>query len=140
MLGNAGGAGQSRIVRWQSRRSIAGASQGKGLGALFLRHLQRTRLLLHLVDCSDLPLEPPEVAWRIIRDEVASHSAELAARPTILVATKVEDEASRQRAQALATATGQSVLPISSATGAGLRDLVHAVSAMLSSLPKSRPV
>ncbi len=140
MLGIAAGAGESTIVLADIPGLIAGASQGKGLGDRFLKHVERTRLLLHLVDCSDLPLEPPEVAWRIIRDEVASHSAELAARPTILVATKVEDEASRQRAQALATATGQSVLPISSATGAGLRELIHAVSAMLSSLPKSRPV
>lgn len=118
---------------------IEGASDGRGLGDKFLKHIERTRLLLHLVDCSDLPLEPPEQAWRIIRDELQNHSADLAARPTIVVATKVEDEAARQRAQDLATRIGRSVLPISSATGAGLPELVHAVASMLSALPKTRP-
>jgi hypothetical protein len=113
-------------------------SAGKGLGDRFLKHIERTRLLLHLVDCGGLPMQPPAEAWRVVRQELDQHSADLAERPTLLVATKVEDEAGRLRAQELATASGQQVLPISSATGSGLRELVMAVWTMLSQLPRQR--
>lgn len=140
MLGIAQGYDESTFVLADIPGLIEGASAGKGLGDKFLKHVERTRLLLHLVDCSDMPLAAPADAWRVIRTELAQHSAELAARPTLVVATKVEDEAARARAQELATAVGQPVLPISSATGNGLRELVQAVTAMLATLPKTRPV
>jgi GTP-binding protein len=135
MLGIAQGPGDATFVLADIPGLIAGASAGKGLGDKFLKHVERTRLLLHLVDCGDLPLEPPADAWRIVRGELAGHSPQLAQRPSLVVATKVEDDAGRERAQALATAIGQPVLPISSATGAGLKELVLAVWSMLSSLP-----
>jgi GTP-binding protein len=138
MLGIARGSGETTFVVADIPGLIAGASAGKGLGDKFLKHVERTRLLLHLVDCSDLPMEPPATAWRIVRDELASHSADLASRPSLVVATKVEDEAGATRARELAAAVGLPVLPISSATGAGLPQLMHAVSAMLVELPKSR--
>lgn len=106
---------------------IEGASGGRGLGDKFLKHIERTRLLLHLIDCGDLPMAEPAEAWRLLRNEVAAYSAALAERPTIIVATKVEDAAARARAQVLADTIGQPVLPISSATGHGLSDLVAAV-------------
>ena len=109
------------------------------LGDKFLKHIERTRLLLHLVDCGDLPMQPPEEAWRVIRQELAGYAPELAHRPTVVVATKVEDEAGRARAQALATAIGQPVLAVSSATGTGLKDLVAAVWSVLSTLPRPFP-
>lgn len=138
MLGIAQGPGDATFVIADIPGLIEGASQGKGLGDKFLKHIERTRLLLHLVDCGDLPMAAPVDAWRVVRQELAQHSAELAARPTLVVATKVEDEAGRQRAQALATASGQPVLAISSATGDGLRELVLAVWTMLSQLPRAR--
>ena len=119
---------------------IEGASQGQGLGDKFLKHVERTRLLLHLVDCGDLPMEPPETAWRIIRQEIERHSKRLAATPALVVATKVEDERARDRAQQLATAVGAPVLPISSATGDGLRNLRIAVWTALTKLPRSSTV
>ena len=115
---------------------IEGASEGKGLGDKFLKHIERTRLLLHLVDCSAVPLDDPVKAWRMLREEVASYSDDMGRRPTIVVATKVEDEECRARAQALATAIQRPVLPISSATGQGLRELRAAVWSMLSELPR----
>jgi len=116
---------------------IAGASEGKGLGDKFLKHVERTRLLLHLVDCGDLPMEPPEQAWRIVRHELENHGQRLAGTPSLVVATKVEDERGRERAQELASAIGAPVLPISSATGAGLRELRIAIWAMLQKLPRT---
>ena len=101
---------------------IEGAHAGKGLGHQFLRHLERTRLLLHLVDCST-GAEDPLAAWRTVREELAAYSLELAARPSLLAATKVEDEAAAARAGALAAAAGRPVLVISAATGRGLAEL-----------------
>ncbi|MBM4059564.1 MAG: GTPase ObgE [Planctomycetes bacterium] len=135
MLGIAQGPGETTFVLADIPGLIAGASAGKGLGDRFLKHVDRTRLLLHLIDCGDLPLEPPERAFRIVRDELAAHSTELGRRPSLVVATKVEDEAARQRAAALARAIEAPVLPISSATGAGLRELVLAVAAVLGAAP-----
>jgi GTPase len=135
MLGIAQGPGEATFVLADVPGLIEGAAAGKGLGDKFLKHVERTRLLLHLVDCGDLPLEPPEQAWQIVRRELADHSPELARRPTMVVATKVEDEAGTARARALATAIGQPVLAISSATGDGLKQLVLAVWSMLSTLP-----
>ena len=131
MLGIAAGPGDKTIVVADIPGLIEGAHEGRGLGDKFLKHIERTRLLLHLVDCSDLPSEEPAQAWRVIRREIEGHSPELASRPQITVATKVEDEASRSRAAALATAIGQPVMPISSATGQGLVELLRAVTAML---------
>ncbi len=131
MLGIAEGEGEGTFVVADIPGLIEGASQGKGLGDKFLKHIERTRLLLHLVDCSAVPLDEPEHAYRMLRDEVVSYSAEMGRRPTVVVATKVEDEDSRARAQALATAIRLPVLPISSATGQGLRSLRAAIWSVL---------
>ncbi|MEC7726227.1 MAG: GTPase ObgE, partial [Planctomycetota bacterium] len=136
MLGIAEGEGEGTFVVADIPGLIEGASEGKGLGDKFLKHIERTRLLLHLVDCSALPLDEPERAYAMLRDEVASYSEEMARRPTVVVATKVEDEDCRVRAQALATAIRQPVLPISSATGQGLRELRAAIWSLLSELPR----
>jgi GTP-binding protein len=135
MLGIAQGPGEATFVIADIPGLIEGASGGKGLGDKFLKHIERTRLLLHLIDCGDLPMDEPATAWRTLRREVEQYSGELATRPTLVVATKVEDDAGRERAQALATAIGQPVLAISSGTGAGLRELVSAVWSVLSQLP-----
>ncbi|MCK5944327.1 MAG: GTPase ObgE [Planctomycetes bacterium] len=137
MLGIAQGEGEGTFVVADIPGLIEGASEGKGLGDKFLKHIERTRLLLHLVDCSAVPLDEPENAWRLLREEVASYSAEMGRRPTIVVATKVEDEDCRRRAQELATAIGEPVLPISSATGRGLRELRAAIWSVLSELPQT---
>lgn len=136
MLGIAEGPGESTFVIADIPGLIEGASEGKGLGDKFLKHIERTRLLLHLVDCSAMPLDEPVTAFRMLRQEVASYSDDLHSRPTLVVATKVEDEECEQRAQALATAIQQPVLPISSATGQGLRELHGAIWSMLSDLPQ----
>jgi GTP-binding protein len=136
MLGIAQGSGETTFVLADIPGLIEGASDGRGLGDKFLKHIERTRLLLHLIDCSDVPLEAPATAWRILRHELQQHSADLASRPSLVVATKVEDDASLQRAKDLAREIGQPVLPISSATRAGLPELAHAVTATLAALPR----
>ena len=106
---------------------IEGASKGKGLGHRFLRHVERTRVLVHLVDCSSLANEEPVEAWRTVVEEIGAYSAVLAERPRLLVATKVEDEDSRRRADELAAASGAELLRISSAMSKGLDGLIRAM-------------
>jgi len=137
MLGIAQGPGEATFVIADIPGLIEGASSGKGLGDKFLKHIERTRLLLHLVDCSALPLDEPEAAFKLLQSEVAQYSGDLATRPVIVVATKVEDEECRKRAQELATKIQLPVLPISSATGQGLRELSGAIWSVLSELPAS---
>ncbi len=128
MLGIAEGPGGGTFVIADIPGLIEGAHLGKGLGDKFLKHIERTRLLLHLVDCSELALQPPVDAYRTVRGELAAHSEALAARPSIVVATKIEDEASEQCASDLEQSLGHEVLRISAATQKGLRDLVIVVS------------
>jgi len=141
MLGIAQGPGETTFVVADIPGLIEGASAGKGLGDKFLKHIERTRLLLHLVDCSAHDGAEPADAFRLVQHEVERYSAELAERPTIVVATKVEDDEARERAQELATAIGLPVLPISSATGRGLKELVLAITALLPAVPdRSTPL
>jgi len=108
---------------------IEGAHGGKGLGHQFLRHVERTRVLLHLVDCQSE--EDPVESWRVIREELESYSKTLAERPCLVVGTKVEDEASRARCERLGAELGRPVLAISSATRQGLDDLIRALLPLL---------
>ncbi len=115
----------SSIVMADIPGLIEGAHAGKGLGMQFLKHVERTRALLHLVDCSSGADVEPADAWRVILDELAGYSAELRARPRLLVATKVEDDESRARAAELREATGEFVLELSSAMRTGVPQLME---------------
>ncbi|HLQ39175.1 MAG TPA: GTPase, partial [Planctomycetota bacterium] len=110
---------------------IEGAHRGRGLGDKFLKHVERTRVLLQLVDCSELAAAPPVEAFRVVRNELQSYSPALAGRPSLVVATKVEDDAARVLVQQLASAIDQPVLAISAVTNTGLRDLLVAISDLL---------
>lgn len=103
---------------------IEGASQGHGLGHKFLRHVERCRALLHLVDCSPDADTDPVVAWRTIESELAAFSAELARKPRLLVATKVESPQAEERAGALERAAGVRVWRCSAARRRGLREVL----------------
>src|SRR5262245_9694099 len=102
---------------------IEGAREGKGLGDRFLRHIERTRILLHLVDVAPMSIKPPAEAYRIIRKEIAGYSPALAEKPEVVVATKVDALEDRKALAALRRAvkreTGGDVLEISAAAGTG---------------------
>src|SRR5215510_917400 len=80
---------------------IAGAAVGKGLGHRFLRHTERTRLLLHLVDLDPTNGRDPVEDWKAIQHELTAYSRELAARPQIVAANKAELPGTEERRQAL---------------------------------------
>jgi GTP-binding protein len=108
---------------------IEGAHLGKGLGDKFLKHVERTHVLLHLVDCSE-DTDPLE-SCRVIQQELAGYSQSLGQRPRLLIATKVEDEVSRERARALAEGLESDVLQISAVTGDGVTEMLDALVGLL---------
>ena len=115
---------------------IEGAASGAGLGIQFLRHVERTRMLLHLVDLAD-PMVEPEQAVRIIQDELKAFSQVLAAKPCWLVGTKLDalqDDGRRERFEALCRARGQEPIFISGVTGEGIRPLVFRIADGLAGL------
>jgi GTP-binding protein len=113
---------------------IEGAHGGAGLGDRFLRHVERTRLLLHLVDVSSLSGRDPLSDYEIINRELAAYDARLAERPQFVVATKLDalDEPERlERLRERAGTDGREFFEISSVTNRGLRELVQAMARKL---------
>jgi len=109
---------------------IEGAHIGAGLGIQFLRHIERTRLLVHLVDVSEMSGRDPVEDFEIVLGELASFSEELAAKPMIVVATKMDAAQDPERVAALheaAKARGLDFFEISSATGQGVDALKFAM-------------
>ena len=113
---------------------IEGAHQGAGLGDRFLRHVERTRLLLHLVDVSSASGRDTVSDYETINRELKAYDEQLAERPQIVVATKLDalDEPERlERLRDRAEKDGRAFYAISSATKEGVRELVNAASRML---------
>lgn len=130
---------QRRFVMADLPGLIEGAHRGVGLGDSFLRHVERTRLIVHLVDCgSPVAMMPPVQAYRTVRAELAGYSPVLAEKPEIVVASKTELTDGPDNARALAQAIGCDVVLISAVTGAGLPRLRERVWQLLQSLPRSR--
>lgn len=103
---------------------IEGASAGKGLGHQFLRHVERTRILLHCLDCSPEATTPPEEAYHVIQGEVQAYSSELAGRPCLVVATKVESPESERIADEVEASLGTKLWRVSAVMHKGLEPLV----------------
>lgn len=113
---------------------IEGASEGAGLGDRFLRHVERTKLMLHLVDVSSISGRDPVSDYEIINRELANYNSELSVRPQIVVATKIDALDDPERLSSLAErarADGKPFLQISSVTNTGTKELVFAVARLL---------
>lgn len=120
---------------------IEGAHEGKGLGDRFLRHLERTRVLLHLVDVSGCGgADDPVEAYRSIDRELAGHHPELARRPRVIVGTKIDVTGSREHLQRLRQAVDGTVLGLSAATGEGVPELLQCLRRVLETAPPARPL
>jgi len=116
---------------------IEGAHTGAGLGDRFLRHIERTKLLLHLVDVSSVSGRDAVTDYETVNRELASYNEELATRPQFVVATKIDALDEPERLESLkqkAIADQKPFFAISSATGNGVRELVNAVAAKLEEL------
>jgi GTP-binding protein len=109
---------------------IEGAHLGHGLGTQFLRHIERTKLLVHLVDVSDASGRQPVEDFETVMRELASFSPDLAQKPMLVVASKMDAAQDRERVASLKRLAEQHGLPyfeISSATGLGIEALKHAI-------------
>ncbi len=109
---------------------IEGASEGRGLGDRFLRHVERCRVLAMLVDVSSSTEEDPLASLEVLEQELGAYSPELAVRDRVIVATKIDALDDPERLDSLRRAAAereQPFLKISSATGAGLPQLVQAL-------------
>lgn len=118
---------------------IEGAHEGAGLGTRFLKHVERTRLIAHLVDTSDANDRDPVRDFEIIEHELAAFSPALAEKPMIVIATKLDATTDRRRLDALrnyALERGLAFHAISSATGQGVLELVRAIADRLDRMPK----
>lgn len=118
---------------------IEGASQGVGLGIQFLRHIERTRLLLHVIDVSGLEGRDPVVDFKTINEELKQYSEKLSQRKQIIVANKVDamqDEMNYEKLKELAQQQGLEIYCISAVTGEGIDALMNRVAEILKELPK----
>ncbi|MGC2765049.1 MAG: GTPase ObgE [Candidatus Acidiferrum sp.] len=118
---------------------IEGASEGAGLGIRFLRHVERTRLLVHLIDTSDTAEIDPVKAFEIIEGELSAFSESLTQKPRIVVATKLDATTDRSKLEELrrfCENRGLEFHSISAATGEGVKDLVRSIADALDKIPK----
>ena len=118
---------------------IEGASQGAGLGIRFLKHVERTRLLVHLIDTSDMSELDPVKSFEIIEGELAAFSEKLMEKPMIVVATKVDATTERtklEELEAFCKKKGIEFHAISGPTGEGVKELVRSIADALDRIPK----
>jgi GTP-binding protein len=112
---------------------IEGASSGRGLGHEFLRHVQRARVLVILLDPSPTQERGPSEQLEILRHEIEAYSPEIAARPSIVLLNKADlgdvDE----------VAAGVGAMPVSALTGAGMREALHAIADLVDEAEREAP-
>lgn len=122
---------------------IEGASEGVGLGIQFLRHVERTRLLLHVIDVSGIEGRDPLQDYYTINEELKSYSEKLSKRKQIIVASKadiMQNEDGYKALEELAQKEGLEIFKISGVTGEGVPELLNRVSEVLKTLPKEEVV
>ena len=122
---------------------IEGASEGVGLGIQFLRHIERTRLLLHVIDVSGSEGRDPVEDFYTINEKLKKYSQKLSERKQIIVANKIDsmqDESLYNNLEKLAKEKGLEIFKISAATNVGIKELMNHVSQVLKTLPKENLV
>lgn len=122
---------------------IEGAHEGVGLGFEFLRHVERTKLLLHVVDVAGVDGRDPLDDFMTINEELRKYNPKLAERPQVVAANKTDLTEGRERLEGFTKAVegmGYRVFPISAAANSGIREMMHYVSAQLRELPDAVPL
>lgn len=140
-LGIVEGGDLARFVLADIPGLIEGAHQGVGLGDEFLKHIERTRLILHVVDAAPPEGSPaPDEAYRVLRKELAAYSPELAARPEIVVANKMDLTGAEDGLKLLdPLVVDRDLCAVSAAAGTGLDDLKRCILKTLRELREAEP-
>lgn len=118
---------------------IEGAHEGLGLGHEFLRHVERTRLLVHVIDAAGLENDPIE-GFHVINRELREYSLKLSQKPQLIAANKMDLPQAREnyeRIEAAFKKEGFEVMPISGATGQGVKQLLLRIQQILSKMPET---
>jgi GTP-binding protein len=119
---------------------IEGAHAGSGLGHKFLRHIERTRILLHLVDIGSPDADSPARQVKAIEDELEQYRAELSTKPKLLAGNKIDLNPAPDKIDALKTyanQTGCDYCLVSGATGEGVDDMLKKLFELLQSVPRT---
>lgn len=119
---------------------IEGAKEGAGLGHKFLRHIERVRLIVHVVDISGSEGRDPYKDYLTINDELAGYSEKLAALPQIVCANKCDLLQEKSALDEFAEKTGKKVFPVSAITHEGVEKLLAEIVKMLEKLPPAEPL
>ncbi len=117
---------------------IEGAHKGVGLGDEFLRHLERTRMLVHVIDVSGIEGRKPLADFDIINKEIKNYNKRLAALPQVIALNKIDITSARENlpeVQGSLENRGYKCFPISAVTGKGVKDLIYYVGKCLEELP-----
>jgi len=116
---------------------IEGAHAGAGLGHEFLRHVERTRLLIHVLDTAGSEGRDPVEDFKITNRELALYNPLLGSRPQVIAANKMDLPEAEENLTRLKEAYGETyeIFPISAATGSGLEPLIYRVAALLEEIP-----
>ena len=123
---------------------IEGASEGVGLGHEFLRHIERTRVLIHMVDAASTEGRDPIADIHAINKELEAYNPEIAARPQVIAANKIDcfygddKEEALQKLRDEFEGNGIKVFPISAVTGEGVKDLLYHCKHLLNELPEDK--
>ncbi len=123
-----------RIVAVDVPGLIEGAHKGKGLGLGFLRHIERTRLLVHLIDMAGTDGRNPADDYATLNRELKAYAKLVAAKSQILVANKMDEPQAKSRLAQFRKKVKKTILPISAKTGDGIPKLLEAISKKLSQL------
>lgn len=119
---------------------IAGAHQGAGLGHRFLRHIERTRVLIFVLDTAQTESQNVLKDYYTLRDELEKFSADLAAKPYLIAANKMDLPEARQNIAALQEEFADQLIMISAATGQGTEELMTKACQLLASLPQEETI
>ena len=119
---------------------IAGAHQGAGLGHRFLRHIERTRVLIFVLDTAQTESQNVLKDYYTLRDELEKFSADLAAKPYLIAANKMDLPEARQNIAALQEEFADQLVMISAATGQGTEELMIKACQLLASLPQEETI
>ena len=107
---------------------IRGASEGKGLGDKFLRHIERTKILVHLVDMAGFEGRDPLADYEAVNNELKRYNSLVAKKPQVIAANKMDLEGAAQNLERFRKAVKKKVYPVSALKREGLEDLIEAVS------------